>query len=386
MNPSFSDATKPQESAETSGRLSPTILFASSRATRGASSINVNKGRLPPKKRKIPVKYGSLYVPTTILKRQVASYWKESPLTKALPQQQTTVVVVSPRTTPPDSGNPFYLERYGENVLAEYPEGPQKVDWTQKGQPKPVQPSEDPAKFIYRRATTTPVDLTKVFVDNQNISKNRHTNGWFRPQTQVLRHETRGGDRKLSPNLSPRQGAVTPSPYPPNNLMAQTGKNTTAMTQESLPLQLSPLRRPQKNRFRYIPTLRTTAQGTSASNPIVIDEGEHRASMGTQDALQNNKNHPRQTIRAATTTHMAVPITTTATGHRPGPDSSTTRPAVYPARIAHTAGGLSIHTSTSTNNQTEQALLGHPSSRIVRHPLNDTSHSGRRTAAFSPRK
>ena len=156
--------------------------------------------------------------------------------------------------------------------------------------------------------------------------------------------------------------------------------------QESLPLQLSPLRRPQKNRFRYIPTLRTTAQGTSASNPIVIDEGEHRASMGTQDALQNNKNHPRQTIRAATTTHMAVPITTTATGHRPGPDSSTTRPAVYPARIAHAAGGLSTHTSSTTDNQTEQALLGHPSSRIVRHPLNDTSHSGRRAAVFSPRK
>eukprot|EP00977_Amphora_coffeiformis_P025399 scaffold19629_cov147-Amphora_coffeaeformis.AAC.3 len=333
------DASAPKRLAIS--QATPRLNAAAMAMTSGARIISrilpkyptTGERLLPPKKRQVPVDHKNdknSVVPTTILLRQVASYWNPP-----------TVVSRESST----SGSPFYLERYCEKALDLYPQGPQNLfrhciepcadpadlqrrhDENQAAKKAASDVTENTAATKY--STATSISTKKKYTTSKNLSKK-----------DKPAKDKNGEKDKTVPS---RQGAVPPpSPSTAAAVPRQThdkfisttsaSKTTDSSTATScFDLATSRLKRKTPRNKSAAPAADTRPMADDKSSMVPPPKATNPTGTTTTDVRQ---------CETLLVHSEHVPLAVPRGGSRssplrsapPGPDRSLTPPAVRPMR------------------------------------------------------
>lgn len=357
------DSSKTLDTITASSSRLPSSRFTSndndnSNSNNSNTHNSQRKGLLPPKKRKVAAKYVNPKLPMTILKRQVASKW-DVPFSRG----STT-------------GSPFYLERYGEKALSLYPKGPQTLHL-----PRCLQPVDDPARFIFHRSGGSN-NKSKVPVPQKSPPPRQQQEHKQIPSSRKTHKQAVNNNKNTSrdSNKSTRQGVVTPSPLVPSNNQTTTATTTVPPSTNSLTLQPSPLKRPNKTSSPWhqnrrpslgtahdpIPllddddtTTNTTSLSTATTNRAVVlgksqTSRRHRSRRHSEGFTVGHVQFAVPTGSGMNNRYTMMMMPTTTTPAPPGPDRTTTWPAFRPVRkvsLTHNNSNTTTTTSTTMKHQ-----------------------------------
>eukprot|EP00977_Amphora_coffeiformis_P003233 scaffold599_cov180-Amphora_coffeaeformis.AAC.4 len=356
--------------------------------------------RLPPKKRKVHVKHQwTTMPPATMLRRQVASCW---PVGTFRPTSEVPA---------PTSGSPYYVERYGETARWIYPQGPQTM--RQQKQQK----SED-------------VHLEQHTLSESHIAANTNphhpTNNINQPGTTMMTTSTTTKTRRVSLPVGQSfpmsyngedvgsiatDRAIAPQDDRPPSLVARQVY--------PVPLQVMQVEFPRSLRHMYPRFLsKTTTVTRHRDRPILptrkVSLTHHLPAedTGATDMMQHRMMHqsapnltyyhdyhpyaqqhdPIETQEQDQQQDDVLPIVVhpvTPPRHK----ITSWKQAQSPTTVAHhethddTADAQDYYYSCHHHPHYHSApdlKYYHKDDTTTVHPLNETHHPGRRSAAFAP--